>query len=58
MNRMKTNRPINLSDECKTCEERYGSLVMCFDCCMVPLDLLQNIEIKRYKEENNVSYTE
>ena len=57
MDRMKRKRPINLSDECKICEERYGSLVMCFDCCMVPLDLLQDIEIKRYKEESNVSDT-
>lgn len=55
---MKRNRPINLCDDCKTCEDNYGSLLRCFDICMVPLDLLQDIEIKRYKEENNVSYTE
>ena len=57
MDRMRRNRPINLCDECKTCEDNYGSLLRCFDICMVPLDILQDIEIKRYKEENYVSDT-
>lgn len=57
MDRMRRNRPINLCDECKTCEDNYGSLLRCFDICMLPLDILHDIEIKRYKEENYVSDT-
>ena len=50
-----SNNPINLSDACEKCEDRFCSLHDCMETCGVPLDILLDAERFRNskKELNN-----
>lgn len=41
----------NISDECKTCKDNHFDMAMCIDICGIPMDILDEIERKRIKEE-------
>ena len=40
----------NISEECKTCDDNKWSIPMCWDCCGIPISIIEDIEKKR----NNV----
>ena len=53
----------NLSDDCKKCEYAdHWDIQMCFDCCSIPVTLLDEIEEERNKadaeKEDNRSDTD
>lgn len=41
----------NLSDECKHCIDNGQSMMMCIEICGVPMDILEEFERNRMKEE-------
>lgn len=52
----------NISEECKTCKDNKWSIAMCWDCCGIPISIIEDIEEKRNngqevtKNDNNSKY--